>query len=620
MIVDVKNASFRFGHLLHHCLRDWCASHQTICDACPSSRSVRELTGPAGEIASRVKTPIQLTERFYHKLVAGIVGGLLLVVLVGWGGLHVFHKWQERHLIRRAAGYLSGGDTKIASLNARRALQLNPDSAEAVRMLAEIAEKAGDGSELNWRRRVLELQPGSIDDALALVRAALRANDLGTAQKTLSDMRDTAQQNPAYHAALGRVAEMRNTPAEAESHWARAAELAPDDSGYKLQLAMLQLRSADKTKRDGAQAALEQLRSSDDHRRAAATRALLVDGASRGGDPQRLRALAADLQGYADATFSDRLLYLEILRQLKDPTFEEYRSKLEAEAAAKPGDLSSLIAWMSNSNPREAIEFASKLPPEMLSKWPVPLSVAEAHAKAQDWEGLDAAIGNSNWAAFDFLRHAYRARASRGLQQQTAGDQEWARAQKAAGDNPQALLMLARTVSQWDWQNETLELLWALSKTHETRMEALQLLYQHYARTGDTGGVYRVLLRSAEIAPDNLTMQNNLAQISLLLDADPDRARKIAADLVKKEPTNPAYVSTYAFSLYGRGEIEPARQAIEALTAEQLQTPAIAAYYGIILAAAGQKEKAREYLHLASKAFLLPEEKALVAKAESAAQ
>ena len=87
---------------------------------------------------------------------------------------------------------------------------------------------------------------------------------------------------------------------------------------------------------------------------------------------------------------------------------------------------------------------------------------------------------------------------------------------------------------QWGWQNETLELLWALSKTHQTRLEALQLLYQHYARTGDTGGVYRVLLRSAEIAPDDLTMQNNLAQVSLLLDADPERARKIAADLAQE--------------------------------------------------------------------------------------
>ncbi|CAA9268802.1 MAG: hypothetical protein AVDCRST_MAG42-3318 [uncultured Chthoniobacterales bacterium] len=566
-----------------------------------------------------MKTPIQLAERFYHKLFAGIVGGLLLLVLLGWGGLHVFHKWQERHLVRRAAGYLSGGDTKAASLPARRALQLNAESVPALRMMAEIAEKAGDGSELSWRRKVFELQPTSVDDALALVRCALRANDLGLAQKTLQDIRAQAEQTPAYHAALGRLADMRTKPAEAETHWAKAAELAPGDTGYQLQLAMLRLASTDESKRTAAREVLERLRA-DPARRAGAVRALIIDGSTRREDALRLRDLAAELQSYPEAAFSDRLLYLEILRQLKDGSFAEYLAKLQSDAVAKPADLGGLLGWMSNHNPADAVRFATTLQPELAAKWPVPLAVAEAYTKAQDWAGLHGAVSGSDWAAFEFLRRAYLARALRSQQQQTAGDHEWAQAQKAAAENPQALLMLARTVSGWAWQNETLELLWALSKTHETRMEALQLLYQHYAKTGDTGGVYRVLLRSTEIVPDDLTVQNNFAQVSLLIEANPDRARKIAAELAKKEPTNAAFVSTYAFSLYARGEIEPALQAVESLTPEQLEAPPIAAYYGMILAAAGQKEKAQRYLERGAQAFLLPEEKALLAKAESAAR
>ena len=54
-------------------------------------------------------------------------------------------------------------------------------------------------------------------------------------------------------------------------------------------------------------------------------------------------------------------------------------------------------------------------------------------------------------------------------------------------------------------------------------------------------------------------MQNNLAQVSLLLDAAPERARKIAEDLVRKEPTNAAFVSTYAYSLLTQGDIAGAR-------------------------------------------------------------
>ena len=607
---------------MQHWLRDCAVARQNLRVATDRAdwRCSRELTRLTPELASdELKTPIELTERIYHKVFIGIVGGVLLLGLLGWGGLHVFHKWQERHLVRRAAGFLSGGDTKTASISARRALQLNSESAEAARMLAEIAEKAADGTELTWRRRVVELQPDSVDDALALVRIALRANDLATAEKTLHDVRDKAQQTPAYHAALGRLAEMREKRAESEAHWAKAAELAPDETGYQLALAMVQLGSTDEAKRSTARDVLERLRS-DPKRRTAATRALIIDGANRREDPERLRELAAELQSYDEAAFSDRLLYLEILRQLKDPGFGEYLAKLQNDALARPADLASLLTWMGNQNPADAVEFSSTMPAETLAKWPVPLAVAEAYTKAEDWAGLQQVIGGSNWAAFQFLRHAYLARAFRGEEQQTAADREWARAQKAASENPQALLMLARTVSGWGWQNETLELLWALSKGHETRKEALQLLYQHYAKTGDTPGVYRVLLRSAEIAPDDLMVQNNLAHVSLLLDADPERARKIAAELAAKEPTNAAYVSTYAFSLYARGDFEAALQTMEQLTQEQLQAPPIAAYYGIILAAAGQKERAREYLERGTKAFLLPEEKALLAKAESGTQ
>ena len=56
---------------------------------------------------------------------------------------------------------------------------------------------------------------------------------------------------------------------------------------------------------------------------------------------------------------------------------------------------------------------------------------------------------------------------------------------------------------------------------------------------------------------------------------------------------------------------------MDKLTPDQLRDASLAAYYGVVLAAAGQKEKAREYLRRASEAKLLPEEKALIAKSES---
>jgi hypothetical protein len=384
---------------------------------------------------------------------------------------------------------------------------------------------------------------------------------------------------------------------------------------------MLQMGSTDQAKRDAAIATLERLRT-DEKQRAAATRALIIDGASRGADPQRLRSLAGDLQAYPDALFSDRLLYVEILRQLRDPGYADYLAKLENDARVNATDAAGVLSWMSASGiADEAKRFVQSLPPEVAEKWPVPMAAAEAFTKAEDWAGVQqVAGGDKTWSAYEFMRQAYLTRALRAEGRQLEADRRWAQAQKEAGPQSQAVLMLARTVSGWGWQKEMVELLWTLTKAPEMRLEALQLLYQQYARSGDTGGVYRVLVHSSELAPDDLKMQNNLAQVSLLLDADPERARKIAADLAQKEPTNAAFVSTYAFSLYARGDVTAAREALETLGQEQLQEPSIAAYYGIVLAAAGEKEKARDYLARGAKAFLLPEEKALLAKAEVAAR
>lgn len=566
-----------------------------------------------------MRNPVEKAERIYFRFFALTAAGFVLLVVLVWAGVGAYHRWQEGHLVRRAAAYLSGGDYKTAALSARRAYQLNSESADAARVLADIAERASDGTELGWRRRVVELRPDSTEDALALIRCALRANDFTTAEKALDKLRPLAEQTPGYHAALGRMAEMRSKPAEAEQHWAKAVELAPSDTAYQVQLALVQLGLPDEAKRAGARETLHRLRA-DPRQRAATTRALIMDGANRREDPQRLRALAEQLQSYPDAAFPDGLLFLEILRQMRDPKYDEYLKTLENDARASSPNAAGLISSLTTvGNAAEAIRFSGTLPPEA-SKWPVPLATAEAYARAEDWAGLHRAIDSSAWGGFEFLRHAYLTRALRAEQRQLEADQQWSKAQKEAAMHPQAMLLLARTVSGWGWQNDTVELLWTLSKAEETRKEALQLLYKHYAQSGDTNGVYRVLLHTAEIAPDDLMVQNNLAQVSLLLDKNADRARKIAAELARKDPFNAAYISTYAFSLYASGDVEEAKDEFEKLREDQLQVPSIAAYYGVVLAASGEKARAREYLERGKQAFLLPEEKALVAKAESATQ
>jgi len=380
----------------------------------------------------------------------------------------------------------------------------------------------------------------------------------------------------------------------------------------------VRLNSTDRVTRDAALAVLEKLRS-EPSQRTVATRSLILDGVAHRADSQRIRSLAEELQKFPDASFSDKIVYLEILRQLHDLAYQDYLKQLQSEVLrSSAADLASLLSWMiRNGMSREAIELVKSVPAETATKWPVPFAIAEAHAQAKNWNELERMLKGSEWGNFDFLRRACLSRALRAQDKTLAAEQELNAAQKEASANPQTLSMLTQTIAEWGWRSETVELLWVLAKHSETRLQALASLYENYSKTEDTAGLYRTLTKFAEIKPDDPVVRNNLAQVSLLLGVDVDHARKVAAELSAKEPSNAAYLSTYAFSLLSRGDVKAAVTAMDRLGPEQLREPAVATYYGIILAAAGQKDKAREFLRRSSEAHLLPEEKALTAKAEN---
>ena len=142
------------------------------------------------------------------------------------------------------------------------------------------------------------------------------------------------------------------------------------------------------------------------------------------------------------------------------------------------------------------------------------------------------------------------------------------------------------------------------------------MLYKHYLDSHDTHGLYLVLVRLAEEHPDNLDVQNNLAQVSLLLEAKSDDARRMAADVYRKHPDNAAYATTYSYALLTKGDSKGAAKVMSSLTEQQLKDPAVRAYYGICLAALNDP-RASQYLENGKDALLLPEEKTLLDKARA---
>jgi Flp pilus assembly protein TadD len=132
---------------------------------------------------------------------------------------------------------------------------------------------------------------------------------------------------------------------------------------------------------------------------------------------------------------------------------------------------------------------------------------------------------------------------------------------------------------------------------------------------GNTHGLNKVYSTTVSYAPNNFLAQNNLAATSLLLRLNLSKAHALAKEVFTQHPKEAIVTSTYAYSLHLQGRTKEGLAVLEKLKPEALETPSIALYYGVLLSASGETNKAGKYLSIAQKAELLPEEKALAAEA-----
>src|SRR5260370_31235229 len=97
------------------------------------------------------------------------------------------------------------GNERDASLAARSILEMKRSSARAARIRAQLAERGGERSALDWRRKVVQLDPHSVDDVLALVRCAVQFSDIPTAELTLGAVDENSRDTASYHKASALV-------------------------------------------------------------------------------------------------------------------------------------------------------------------------------------------------------------------------------------------------------------------------------------------------------------------------------------------------------------------------------------------------------------------------------
>ncbi len=142
-----------------------------------------------------------------------------VVGVAGYAGHRSYKVWKQKHLLAMARQFYAKGDAKSAQLSLRQALSVNPMNVEANRLAAEVAQAARSSEALIWRSRVVELNPKSTDDRLALAETAMIYHDYGVGTNALEGVSAEGKKTAAYHNIAGALAAAANQFPEAKAHF-----------------------------------------------------------------------------------------------------------------------------------------------------------------------------------------------------------------------------------------------------------------------------------------------------------------------------------------------------------------------------------------------------------------
>jgi len=537
-----------------------------------------------------------------------------VVAAAGWFGRKAYKSATEQRLITQASRYLGTNDFRNAGLCLRRALQVNPMSLRAARMIADMLDTMNLPAALSWRTRAAQLQPGNMTYRLEWAETALKHGDLNSAEAALGGITGGGKTSAAYHKLAGALAWSKHNGAAAETHYSEALRLEPTNLAIVLNLATIRLGSTNRVTAQAARVSLEQL-STNANCRVTALHDLEQEAIARQSVADALK-FSKELATGESANFNDKIDYLHLLKGCTNADFEPWLALLKQQATNSPLRAFALGRWMAAAQgPTVALSWLASLPPPLQTNQPVPLIVTDCKMLVKDWTGLLRMVEKQDWADANFYRSAVEARAQRSLGNDFASRAAWRTCLRASAHRLDRLARMAQVTSTWDWKPENMEVLREIvAEFPKERWAANSLIAQLYA-TGNTRELLDILSKMNEADPEDARVKNNLANLYMLRKAELGRAFRLAREAYTSVPTDPYFSSTYAYALLLQKRPVEALKVLAELNPKYLQVPTIAAYYGIVQAESGHKDLAKEPLHLAQRASLLPEEKELVHQA-----
>jgi hypothetical protein len=493
---------------------------------------------------------------------------------------------------------------------------INPTNIAASKLMAELAEVFQSPQAVDHWRRVTILQP-TVENKLALARAALRARVPAVAAQTLESVSDEAGQSPLYHSLAAQFALQTGSNGVAEIHLAKLTQLEPTNELHRLNLQILRLASTNSTVASSAREFLVGARSNTSLA-PSALRSLIADSIARKDFPSA-RNFSVELREGPGWTLADRLQHLSVLALASDPELPGALAAAQLSTGTNVVAVHQVASWMlTHAMTEPAFSWLTNQPAAVRKVQPFPLALVDAYVARKDWSGLKDYLEEEKWNDdLDHVRFAYLSKASAELNQKMEATAYWRSAVRAAAGKVSALMGLLAFSETLAREDAKEDLLWEVWQRYPSEHWVLKELDKLYGLARNTRGLNKLYSALAKQDPNNVLAQNNLAATSMLLKVNLTEAYRLAREAYQAHPEVPGIVSTYAYSLHLQNRTKEGLEIFAKLNPEQLEQPAIALYYGVLLAAGGDPTTASRYLALAGESKMFPEEEQLLAAAKA---
>ena len=530
----------------------------------------------------------------------------------------LYGRWNAGRLSKHAMQLIAEGDYNRAMFEARTVLQANPNDAGATRIMAKAFEGMGSAAPAaQWRSRLDAIRPNDQENLLAWASDFVKTGDAVAASRILASLKPEPRDNADYHATAASVAEAKRDTVAAESHWAEAARIKPQDDAYRLHLALVRLGSKDSAQHESA---IEMLRdiSQRPAKKAEALRTLCGD-AMHYQDWKKALEHADALAAIPGTPFSDKITRLETLRTVKPLDSSTYLDELRNAALSNPADLYLLLMWMNQHDLSILVsEWSRSLPQDVIFMPPTCVAVADAYVRTFDWERLRTFLDERSWGESDYLRRAFLARDLEKLGDADQSALEWKDGLAAAGsraDSTQRLERIARLAISWGWEQRAQEVMWGLVNSPNCPRWMIEALWAIAVEFTDAQQLQKLAGLRVRADAKSAELRNYYAFYSLLMHSEDGSPHREAERLFHENPGDAAIAVTRALSLHQQGKNDEALAITANLPAAELAKPQPAFYHALFLTAKGESARAAAYLAAASDRKMFPEEKSLLDRA-----